>query len=93
MISVKQSGLQRRQVAKIGPAALGSNPSLFKRKRRADTLVRTFLPLTLLPFLPYATTFFSCAYFHVQCIGISPDEAQHAEQRTRCRKGYNVVSL
>ena len=90
MISVKQSGLQRRQVAKIGPAALGSNPSLFKRKRRADTRVRTFLPLLL---LPYATTFFSCAYFHVQCIGISPDEAQHAEQRTRCRKGYNVVSL
>ena len=52
MISVKQSGLQRRRVAKIGPAALGSNPSLFKRKRRADTLVRTFLPLLLLPFLP-----------------------------------------
>ena len=32
VISVKQSGLQRRRVAKIGPAALGSNPSLFKRK-------------------------------------------------------------
>ena len=50
---------------------------------RADTPVYTFLPLLLLPFLPDATTFFSCAYFHVQCTGIGADEAQYAEQRTR----------
>ena len=89
MISVKQSGLQRRQVAKIGPAALGSNPSLFKRKRRADTPIRPFLPLLLLPFLPMLLL--SSLVLTFMCSALASAQMKHSMQNNEQDAGRGTM--